>query len=55
VGGPRLGDVEAGAVAGVFGETVSAVSGGLLCLVFTGALVAAVPAFLRYDAKHPVP
>ena len=55
VGGPRLGDVEAGAVAGLFGETVSAVSGGLLCLVFTGALVAAVPAFLRYDAERPVP
>lgn len=55
VGGPRLGDVEAGGVAELFGETVSAVSGGLLCLVFTGALVAAVPAFLRYDAEHPVP
>jgi ENTS family enterobactin (siderophore) exporter len=55
VGGPRLGDVEAGAVAEVFGETVSAVSGGILCLVFTGVLVAAVPAFLRYDADRPVP
>ncbi|MGA0011146.1 MAG: MFS transporter [Candidatus Nanopelagicales bacterium] len=55
VGGPRLGDVEAGAVAEVFGEAVSAVSGGVLCLVFTGALVAAVPAFLRYDAERPVP
>jgi MFS family permease len=55
VGGPRLGDVEAGAVAEVFGETVSAVSGGLLCIVFTGVLVAAVPAFLKYDAEHPVP
>jgi MFS family permease len=55
VGGPRLGDVEAGAVAEVFGETVSAVSGGLLCILFTGVLVAAVPAFLRYDAEHPVP
>jgi MFS family permease len=55
VGGPRLGDVEAGAVAEVFGETVSAVSGGLLCILFTGMLVAAVPAFLRYDAEHPVP
>ncbi|MFZ8909741.1 MAG: MFS transporter, partial [Candidatus Nanopelagicales bacterium] len=32
VGGPRLGDVEAGAVAEVFGEAVSAVSGGVLCL-----------------------
>jgi hypothetical protein len=31
------------------------VSGGVLCLVFTGALVTAVPAFLRYDAEHPVP
>lgn len=55
VGGPRLGDVEAGAVAEVFGETVSAVSGGLLCLVFTGVLVAAVPTFLKYDAQRPVP
>lgn len=55
VGGPRLGDVEAGAVAGVFGEAVSAVSGGLLCLAFTGLLIAAVPTFLRYDAQHPVP
>jgi MFS family permease len=55
VGGPRLGDVEAGAVAEVFGEAVSAVSGGLLTIVFAGVLVAAVPAFLRYDAEHPVP
>jgi MFS family permease len=55
VGGPRLGDVEAGGVAEVFGETVSAVSGGLLTIAFTGVLIAAVPAFLRYDAEHPVP
>ena len=55
VGGPRLGDVEAGAVAEVFGETVSAVSGGVLTIVVAGLLVAAVPTFLRYDAEHPVP
>jgi MFS family permease len=55
VGGPRLGDVEAGGVAEVFGETVSAVSGGILTIVFTGVLIAAVPAFLRYDAEHPEP
>ncbi|MGI9195855.1 MAG: MFS transporter [Candidatus Nanopelagicales bacterium] len=55
VGGPRLGDVESGAVAAVFGEAVSAVSGGLLCIVFAGLLVAAVPTFLRYDAQHPTP
>ena len=55
VGGPRLGDVESGAVAAAFGEAVSAVSGGLLCIVFAGVLVAAVPTFLRYDAQRPVP
>ena len=55
VGGPRLGDVEAGAMAAAFGETVSAVSGGLLCSLLTGVLIAAVPTFLRYDAHRPVP
>ena len=55
VGGPRLGDVESGAVAAAFGEAVSAVSGGILCIVFALGLVAVVPSFLRYDAEHPVP
>ncbi|MBI1378097.1 MAG: MFS transporter [Frankiales bacterium] len=54
-GGPRLGDVESGTVAALFGETVSVVSGGLACVAVTLALVAAVPQFLRYDARHPVP
>lgn len=54
-GGPRLGDVESGTVAALFGETVSVVSGGIACVVATLALVAAVPSFLRYDARHPVP
>jgi len=54
-GGPRLGDVESGSVAAIFGETISVVSGGLACIVALGALVAAFPAFLRYDARHPVP
>jgi len=54
-GGPRLGDVESGSVAAIFGETVSVVSGGLACIVALSALVAAFPAFLRYDARHPVP
>lgn len=38
-GGPRLGDLEAGAVATAFGDTVSVVSGGLACVV--GALLVA--------------
>lgn len=54
-GGPRLGDLEAGTVAALFGETFSVVSGGLACVALTGVLVAAVPGFLKYDAKHPTP
>ena len=38
-GGPRLGDLEAGAVATAFGDTASVVSGGLACIV--GALAIA--------------
>jgi hypothetical protein len=38
-GGPRLGDLESGAVANAFGDTVSVVSGGLACIA--GALLLA--------------
>ncbi len=46
-GGPRLGDLEAGAVATAFGDTASVVSGGLACVA--GALVVAwaLPGFTR--------
>jgi MFS family permease len=54
-GGPRLGDVESGAVATLTSEAFSVVSGGLLCIVGAVALVALLPSFLRYDAVHPVP
>ena len=54
-GGPRAGDVEAGGVAAVFGETISVVSGGLACILGTVLLLPAFPAFLRYDARNPIP
>ena len=46
-GGPRLGDLEAGAVANAFGDTVSVVSGGLACIA--GALLVAwsLPGFTQ--------
>ncbi|MGH3831922.1 MAG: MFS transporter [Pseudonocardiaceae bacterium] len=50
-GGPRLGDLESGAVAAAFTPRVSVVSGGLACLAGIGLLALAVPAFLRYDAR----
>jgi MFS family permease len=57
-GGPRVGDLEAGAVANAFGITTSVVSGGLACIV--GALVVArlLPGFRHQrvptgaDAPH---
>jgi len=54
-GGPRLGDVEAGAVAALAGEAVSVVTGGVACIVGSIGLAARFPEFLRYDARHPVP
>lgn len=53
-GGPRLGDLRAGATAAVAGATFSWVGGGLLCMV--GVLVAAllVRPFWRYDASVPI-
>ena len=54
-GGPRLGDVEAGAVAAVAGETFSVISGGVACVVLALGLSRAVPSFWRYDARHPIP
>jgi len=52
--GPRLGDVEAGVVAGLGGARFSVVSGGLACIVGAVALVAAFPALIRYDAEREI-
>ena len=48
-GGPRLGDIESGTVAGAAGVRFSVVSGGLACLVGVAAIVVAFPALARYD------
>jgi hypothetical protein len=53
-GGPRLGDVEAGAVAAITSPVISAVSGGLACVLGVVLLGLAVPALARYDA-HAAP
>jgi MFS family permease len=54
-GGPRLGDVESGSVAGAFGLGASVISGGLLCVVGVALLATLYPAFAKYDARDPVP
>lgn len=47
--GPRLGDVEAGAVAALTSARFSVVSGGLACVACAALVVAAFPALARYD------
>lgn len=52
-GGPRLGDLRAGATAAIAGATVSWVAGGVLCAVVVIVVALCVPVFLRYDASAP--
>lgn len=47
-GGPRLGDLEAGLVAGAVGAPASIVVGGVACLLGTAAVAKAIPALARY-------
>jgi len=51
-GGPRLGDIESGTVASAAGARFSVLSGGLLCLLGLGVIVAAFPALASYDSEQ---
>jgi MFS family permease len=48
MGGPQLGELEAGLVANAFGPVVSVVSGGVGCLIATAWVAAKVPALRAY-------
>jgi MFS family permease len=48
MGGPQLGELEAGAVANWLGAPFSVISGGIGCLVTTGWVAGATPALRRY-------
>ena len=50
---PALGNLEAGVVASLAGIRASVVSGGVLTVLGTAAVAAALPAFVRYDARGP--
>jgi MFS family permease len=50
-GGPRLGDVEAGLVAGALGAPASIVLGGALCLAGTTVAAGAFPPLRNYRAR----
>jgi hypothetical protein len=50
-GGPRLGDVRAGATASVFGLTTAWVGGGLACAVVVLIVGLSVAGFRTYRAR----
>ena len=49
--GPRLGDLEAGAVAALVGPIFSVVSGGIACVVGIALLAIALPELRRQRAS----
>jgi hypothetical protein len=51
-GGPRLGDMEAGAVASGFGTEFSIVSGGLACIAGAIGLAFVLPRFRTHRAEE---
>jgi MFS family permease len=52
IGGPQLGEFEAGAVASWLGATFSVVSGGIGCLIATGWVAVSTPALRHYRATE---
>ena len=54
-GGPRLGDLEAGGVAEIFGPSFSVVSGGVACVAGAILLAAALPDFRNQRAPNLQP
>jgi MFS family permease len=54
VGGPQLGEFEAGALASWVGPTFSVVSGGVGCLIATGWVAATTPALRHYGTDSSV-
>ena len=53
MGGPQLGELEAGAVANWLGATFSVVSGGIGCLIATAWVASSTPALRHYRTDEP--
>jgi len=54
IGGPQLGEVEAGAVANWFGAPFSVITGGVGCLLCTAWVAATTPVLLKYRKTERV-
>jgi MFS family permease len=54
MGGPQLGEVEAGLVAQVFGPVFAVISGGVGCLMAVGLILRRWPQLRSYNGDEPV-
>jgi hypothetical protein len=52
MGGPQLGEFEAGAVANSFGAPFSVITGGIGCLLSTAWVAWTTPVLRRYRSDH---
>jgi len=55
IGGPQLGEVEAGAVANAFGAPLSVITGGIGCLIATAWVALSTPRLRTYHASDATP
>ena len=53
-GGPRLGEVEAGLVAQVFGTPIAIITGGIGCLISVAVVAMRWPQLRKYNGDEPV-
>jgi len=54
MGGPQLGELEAGLVANAWGAPFSVISGGIACILATGVVAAQTPALRAYRRDTPL-
>lgn len=54
MGGPQLGEVEAGAVAQIFGAPFAVITGGIGCIVGTGLVAWKYPQLLKFNGDEPI-
>jgi MFS family permease len=53
VGGPQIGNLEAGTLGSLASPAISAVAGGLACIAGAAVIAVALPAFTRYRRPEP--
>lgn len=54
LGGPQLGEVEAGSVAQFFGAPFAVITGGIGCILGTGLIIWKYPQLVKYNGDEPI-